>query len=143
MLSKPSGLLAVPGKLSNFKDCLETRARDAYPEALLTHRLDRGTSGIMVMARNKRAQSQIGIHFEKRLIHKVYIARVWGHVRETQNTPEGFIDLPLRADWPNRPRQKICYERGKPSQTAWRVLEEGYLDPSLRATNGSEAIHTA
>lgn len=119
VLSKPSGLLSVPGKHPAYADCMESRAREAYPQALVTHRLDRSTSGLMLMALNKRAQSQIGKHFEARLIGKIYIARVWGQVQGES----GLIDLPLRADWPNRPKQRVDYERGKPSQTEWRVLE--------------------
>ena len=118
VLSKPSGLLSVPGKGPDLQDSLEIRAKAAFPQALLTHRLDRGTSGIMVMAMNRRAQGLIGKHFERRLIRKSYIARVWGHVEGES----GEIDEPLICDWPNRPKQKICYENGKPAQTSWRVI---------------------
>ena len=121
VLNKPSGLLSVPGRRPEHHDCLENRAKAAFPQALLTHRLDCDTSGLMLMAMNKRAQSLIGKHFERRLIHKTYIARVAGSPKED----EGFIDLPLRCDWPNRPLQMVCYEHGKPSQTAWKVLERG------------------
>lgn len=118
VLNKPSGLLSVPGRAADHHDCLENRAKDAFPEALLTHRLDCDTSGIMIMAMNKRAQSLIGKHFERRLISKTYIARVWGHVEGD----EGMIDLPLRCDWPKRPLQMVCFEHGRASQTGWKVL---------------------
>jgi tRNA pseudouridine32 synthase/23S rRNA pseudouridine746 synthase len=121
VLSKPSGLLSVPGKAPELSDCLETRAKAAFPQALLTHRLDRGTSGIMVMAMNKRAQAILGNHFERRLIHKIYIARVHGHVRDDSGT----IDLPLCVDWPNRPVQKVCFQNGRAAKTDWRVIERG------------------
>lgn len=119
ILSKPSGLLSVPGKNPAHADCLETRAKEAYPEALLTHRLDMGTSGVMVMAMNKRAQGILGKQFERRQVKKTYIADVWGSVKEDS----GAIDLPLICDWPNRPMQKVCFDTGKPAQTEWRVLE--------------------
>ena len=119
VLSKPAGLLSVPGRDPVHRDCLESRAKAAFPEALLVHRLDMATSGIMVMARTKKAQSHLGKHFERRLIDKTYIARVWGHVEEES----GEVDLPLCVDWPRRPMQKVDYEHGRASQTFWRVLE--------------------
>lgn len=119
ILSKPSGLLSVPGKHPSHADCLETRAKEAFPNALLTHRLDMGTSGVMVMAMNKRAQGILGKQFERRMIKKTYIAEVWGHVEGES----GAIDLPLICDWPNRPKQKVCFETGKSAQTEWEVIE--------------------
>lgn len=118
-MNKPSGLLSVPGKAENHRDCLEFRLREIYPELLLIHRLDHPTSGVMVFARNAPAQRHIGMQFEKRYTTKTYIARVWGQVMgET-----GHINLPLICDWPNRPRQMVCFENGKPSQTDWRVVD--------------------
>ena len=105
MLSKPSGLLSVPGKAADHADSLETRARADFPEALLVHRLDLETSGVFVMALNKAAQANLGKQFERRKTQKTYIARVWGRPEED----EGHIDLPLRCDWDNRPRQMVCY----------------------------------
>ena len=119
IVNKPSGLLSVPGRLEEHKDSLETRLRDLYPETLLVHRLDVPTSGVMVFALTKAAQRHIGMQFEKRQTRKTYVARVWGNV--TEDT--GHIDLPLIVDWPNKPRQKVCHETGKPSQTDWVVLE--------------------
>ena len=119
IVNKPSGLLSVPGRLEEHKDSLETRLRDLYPETLLVHRLDVPTSGVMVFALTKAAQRHIGMQFEKRQTRKTYVARVWGHVVEDT----GHIDLPLIVDWPNKPRQKVCHETGKPSQTDWVVLE--------------------
>lgn len=119
VLSKPPGLLSVPGRGPDVQDSLETRAREDFPEALLVHRLDMETSGVFLMAMNKKAQANLGRQFERRRVKKTYIARVWGQVEEESGT----IDLPLRCDWPNRPLQMVCYEHGKPAQTDWRVLE--------------------
>jgi len=116
IVDKPSDLLSVPGKTE--PDCLEARIRKDYPESLTVHRLDMATSGAMVFARNPKAQRHLGLQFEKRMTEKTYLARVWGHVeKETGN-----VELPLITDWPNRPKQMICHERGKPSLTEWRVL---------------------
>jgi tRNA pseudouridine32 synthase/23S rRNA pseudouridine746 synthase len=118
LVSKPAGLLSVPGKPLELADCMLTRAQAAFPEALLTHRLDMDTSGLLLLAMNKRAQGLIGKHFEGRLIHKTYIARLWGQVKGESGT----VDLPLCFDFENRPRQKVCYINGRPSQTNWRVI---------------------
>ena len=122
-LSKPSGILSVPGKPIEHRDCLETRAKDAFPNALLTHRLDMETSGVFLMALNKPAQVHINRQFEKRQTQKEYIANVWGHVEGDH----GQIDLPLCCDWDNRPRQMVSQEFGRPAQTDWTVLERSQL----------------
>ena len=116
-INKPAGLLSVPGKTE--PDCVEARLRDTHPDALTVHRLDMATSGVMVFAKNKAAQRHLGLQFERRHLEKTYIAVVDGHVEDD----EGHIDLPLRADWPNRPLQMVCHEQGRPSQTDWKVLE--------------------
>ena len=118
LVDKPSGLLSVPGKPEAHRDCLEARVRTAYPQALLIHRLDMETSGIMVFALNPRAQRIINRQFEQRVVRKTYIARVAGHVPGEA----GEIDLPLIADWPNRPLQKVCHDTGKPARTRWQML---------------------
>ncbi len=115
---KPSGLLSVPGKDSHLSDCLPSRVTADYPDALVVHRLDMATSGVMVMARNKAAQRHIGLQFEKRYIEKTYIARIAGAVEMTR----GEINLPLICDWPNRPRQMVCHKTGKPALTRYAVL---------------------
>lgn len=119
LVDKPSGLLSVPGKPAEHGDCLETRVKTAFPEALLIHRLDLETSGVMVFAMNKRAQRLINGQFERRIVKKTYLARVAGHIE----AETGEIALPLTADWPNRPLQKVCFETGRASLTRWRVLE--------------------
>ena len=118
IVEKPSGLLSVPGKTE--PDCLEARIRKDYPEALTIHRLDMATSGIMVFARNANAQRHVGLQFEKRIPEKTYIARVLGQVQDKI----GHVNLPLITDWPNRPKQMVCHERGKPSITEWKLLEQ-------------------
>ncbi len=117
IVEKPSGLLSVPGKTE--PDCPEARIRKDYPESLTVHRLDMATSGVMVFARNAKAQRHLGLQFEKRMTEKLYIARVWGRPEKNNGT----IDLPLITDWPNRPRQMVCHENGKASVTDWKVLE--------------------
>ncbi len=118
VLDKPSGLLTVPAKPPGPQDCLEARARAAFPGALLVHRLDRDTSGVAVFALERQAQRHLGWQFERRQVEKLYVARVWGE----PEAEEGRIEAPLIVDWPNRPRQMICPERGKPAVTDWRVL---------------------
>lgn len=119
LVNKPAGLLSVPGKGDHLADCLIARLQAAFPEALLVHRLDMDTSGVMVFARTPHAQRHLGLQFEKRYTKKAYVARVWGEVLEK----EGQIDLPLIVDWPNRPRQHVNFETGKPAQTDWRRMK--------------------
>ncbi len=118
VLNKPSGLLSVPGKGPDLADCLEARVHKIHANALTVHRLDRDTSGVLAMAMNANAQRHLGLQFERRHLSKTYQAVVAGHVQ----ADEGEIDLPLIADWPNRPLQKVCHDTGKPALTRWRVL---------------------
>ena len=119
LVHKPAGLLSVPGKGPELADCLISRVQVVYPEALLVHRLDRDTSGVMVFGLTPHAQRHLGLQFEKRHIRKTYVARVWGKLAEKTGT----IDLPLIVDWPNRPLQIVDHENGKSAQTDWRVLK--------------------
>jgi len=115
---KPSGLLSVPGRGDDKTDCLIDRLRAVYPDILLVHRLDLDTSGVMIFARNRATQGEISQQFEKRLVRKVYVALLDGHLQ-----PEtGRVDLPLIVDWPNRPRQHVNHDTGKPAQTDWQVM---------------------
>jgi len=118
VVNKPAGLLSVPGKGEHLSDCLLSRVQAAFPEALLVHRLDRDTSGVMIFALTPHAQRHLGLQFEKRQVRKTYVARVWGEVAEKKGT----VDLPLIVDWPNRPRQKVDHVEGRPAVTDWRVL---------------------
>lgn len=127
VLEKPSGLLSVPGRGEDKQDCLSARAQHLYPDALIVHRLDMATSGLMVMARGIDAQRNLNAAFAERRVNKRYIAVVDGVLAPP---PEawGQIDLPIIVDWPNRPRRMIDHQTGKPSTTRWRVL-----DPEMSA----------
>jgi tRNA pseudouridine32 synthase/23S rRNA pseudouridine746 synthase len=128
IVNKPSGLLSVPGKGPHLADCLIARVQVAFPQALLIHRLDRDTSGVMVFALTRHAQRHIGLQFEKRMTKKTYVARVWG----TLEPKKGTVDLPLIVDWENRPLQKVCHETGKSAQTDWRVLRSDASESRVR-----------
>lgn len=118
LVDKPAGLLSVPGKGNHLSDCMIARLQRLYPDALLVHRLDLDTSGVMLFALTRHAQRVLGAQFEARQTKKTYRARLWGHL-----TPrEGTVDLPLCVDWPNRPRQHVNHTDGKPAQTDWRVI---------------------
>jgi len=119
MLSKPAGLLSVPGNKPELQDCMEARAQAHFPCARTVHRLDRGTSGIFVMPLNPRSHRIIGLQFEKRKISKTYIALVSGE--PSDNT--GVIELPLRTDWYNRPKQMVDPCLGREAVTHWQVLK--------------------
>jgi tRNA pseudouridine32 synthase / 23S rRNA pseudouridine746 synthase len=118
VVNKPAGLLAVPGRGADKQDCASQRVQQRYPDALVVHRLDQATSGLMVMARGLIMQRAISRLFEIRQINKEYIAVVQGWVL----APSGSIDLPLAADWPARPRQKVELAAGKPALTHYTVL---------------------
>ncbi len=115
IVDKPAGLLSVPGKGEHLADCLIARVQRAFPTALLVHRLDRDTSGVMVFANSKSAQRHLGLQFEKRHTKKTYIAQVHGEVAEKSGT----VNLPLIVDWPNRPLQHVNFETGKEAITDW------------------------
>lgn len=119
-VDKPSGLLSVPGRAEGLTDCVENRLRERDPSVLLLHRLDMDTSGVMLFARSPEARRHIARQFNERRIEKVYEAVVWGR----PEGDEGVIEAPLVVDWPNRPRQKVCHETGRPSTTKWAVLQE-------------------
>jgi tRNA pseudouridine32 synthase/23S rRNA pseudouridine746 synthase len=128
LVNKPSGLLSVPGKGEHLADCLLTRVQAVYPQALLIHRLDRDTSGVMIFALTPHAQRHLGLQFEKRMTKKTYIARVWGEMTEKTGT----VDLPIIVDWENRPRQKIDHENGRQALTDWRVLRARNSETRVR-----------
>ena len=118
VFNKPSGLLTVPGKAAEHKDSLEYRARLVWPGVRVVHRLDMATSGIVLMALTADSQRELNRQFQQRRTQKHYIARVSGQVAADY----GSIDLPLICDWPNRPKQKVCYQHGKASLTHYQVL---------------------
>ncbi|MCC2617946.1 bifunctional tRNA pseudouridine(32) synthase/23S rRNA pseudouridine(746) synthase RluA [Aestuariibacter halophilus] len=121
ILDKPSGLLSVPGKAAEHKDSLALRVARVWPEARIVHRLDMATSGLIVMALGKDNHRTLSRQFELRQTHKRYEARVWGVPQDTTGT----VNLPLICDWPNRPKQKVDMDNGKPSETHWQVLARG------------------
>ena len=118
VLNKSSGLLSVPGRLAEHQDCLQTRVCKVLPSATIVHRLDMATSGLLLMALNKAAHVAISRQFEHRQTQKSYLARVYGRLSEQT----GEVNLPLICDWPNRPKQKVDHEHGKPSLTRYRVI---------------------
>lgn len=118
IVNKPAGLLSVPGRGEDKQDCMLHRLQTEYADAQTVHRLDMHTSGILLFARHADAQRAMSRLFEQRRIHKTYIARVWGMPSETR----GSINLPLITDWPNRPRQKIDFSRGKPALTHYELI---------------------
>ena len=123
LLDKPAGLLAVPGRGADKQDCLSARAQRLWPDALVVHRLDMATSGLFLMGRGIPMQRVLSRAFAERAVEKRYEAVVAGRLGPVG--AEGVIELPLAADWPNRPLQKVDREHGRPSTTRWRVLAAG------------------
>jgi tRNA pseudouridine32 synthase/23S rRNA pseudouridine746 synthase len=121
VLDKPEGLLSVPGRGIDKQDCLASRAQQVWPDALVVHRLDMATSGLILLARNKAVQRSLGDAFAQRTVHKRYLAVVQGALAPP-DLPWGLIDLPIAVDWPNRPLRVIDPVAGKASSTRWRVI---------------------
>lgn len=120
VVNKPAEFLSVPGR--NIQDSVANRMKKKYPEAtgpLIVHRLDMSTSGIMLIAKSLEVHKILQSQFIKRTIKKRYVALLQGIVSEE----EGTVELPLRTDWNERPKQLVCYESGKPAQTNWKVIE--------------------
>ncbi len=127
VLDKPSGLLAVPGRGPDLQDCLAARVREGYPTALVVHRLDRDTSGLMLMALDAAAQRDASRQFERRSVRKAYECVVRG----LPAAEEGFVDLPIARDPARPPRYRIDHAAGRASQTRWRVLDRGPVSARL------------
>ena len=152
IVNKPAGLLSVPGRGEDKQDCLSARIQQRFPDALVVHRLDMATSGLMVFARGEVMQRELSRMFREREVSKRYVALVAGDLSDVENKvkssptltlPRGErecwravdggwweIDLPLMVDWPNRPRSKVDHESGKPSLTRYRSLG---VENSVRA----------
>lgn len=126
--NKPAGLLCVPGRGPALADCLATRVQTQWSDARVVHRLDMATSGLVLFARGALMQRRLSMLFEQRRMHKRYEAVVHGLLSEDR----GEIDLPLAADWPNRPRQQVSATLGKASLTRWQVLSRDTADGSSR-----------
>ncbi|MDR2166032.1 MAG: RNA pseudouridine synthase [Zoogloeaceae bacterium] len=117
-LEKPHGMLSVPGRGADKQDCLAARVQAEFPDALPVHRLDMATSGLILMARGKAMQGALNRLFAERRVEKHYEALLEGALE----APCGAVALPLICDWPNRPRQKVCFQHGKPAYTEYRQL---------------------
>lgn len=120
VVDKPTGLLSVPGRGAGKEDCLSRRVQAEFPDAMIVHRLDMGTSGIVVMGRGAKAQRELSIQFQERKVRKRYQALVDG--LWTTGTA-GEVKLPIGVDWPNHPKQKVDHTIGRPSLTRYRVLD--------------------
>ena len=119
LAQKPAGVLSVPGLGPRGQDCVAVQLQQRWPDLRVVHRLDMATSGLMVLARGAAAHRTLSMAFERRAVHKQYIAVVSGWVEGES----GSIELPLAADWPRRPLQKVDHEQGKPSITRWQVIQ--------------------
>lgn len=136
-VNKPAGLLSVPGKTPDLADCLLTRLEIAFPTVRLVHRLDRDTSGVMVFALTAHGQKHLGQQFEARVPKKTYVARLAGRLEPK----EGEVDLPLIVDWPNRPKQMVCHETGKPALTGYKVVKSSDEETRVRLFPKSGRSH--
>ena len=119
IVNKQADILSVPGRGPEKLDSISHRLSLMFDEIHIVHRLDMATSGVMVFARNKDSLRSLQQQFQHRQTKKSYQAIVHGHLHPST----GAINLPMRCDWPNRPRQMVCYEHGKKSLTRWRVIE--------------------
>ncbi len=137
VVDKPAGLLTVPGRLENRKDCLITRLQAARWDALTVHRLDCDTSGVIIFVRTKQAPGFLGQEFEQRRAEKTYVARLKGRL-----TPDsGTVDLPIGSDWDYRPRQKIDPVHGRPAVTDWQVIDRASHETRVRLTPHTGRSH--
>ena len=134
VLDKPSGLLCVPGRGPDKQDCLSGRALQRWPDALVVHRLDQATSGLVVMARSLASQRLLSEAFAQRRVHKRYVAVVAGRPAAQQADAWQSIDLPIAADWERRPLRIIDALQGKPSQTLWRAMPAATEDQGTPTT---------
>ncbi|MFT5888975.1 MAG: tRNA pseudouridine32 synthase/23S rRNA pseudouridine746 synthase [Zhongshania sp.] len=113
IINKPAGLLSVPGRHPDNRDCVISRVCDDFSGSMIVHRLDMATSGLMIIARHADSHRALSRLFQDRKVDKEYQAVVSGKITSC----EGFIDLPLACDWPNRPRQELNFDYGKKAQT--------------------------
>lgn len=116
--NKQSGLLSVPGKALAHQDSLERRLARVWPNIRVVHRLDMATSGIIVFAHHKAAQAALSKQFQARTVAKQYLAKVQG----LPASKAGQVELPLRCDWPRRPKQMVCHQHGKAALTRYQVV---------------------
>ena len=128
VVDKPTRLLSVPGRGADKQDCLIARVKIDYPDALIVHRLDFDTSGLVVLARGKVMHRRLSIAFQEREVDKRYVAVVDGKMMAAN----GEVNLPLLVDWPNRPLHKVDFDNGKPSLTRFRRLAYDAATQSTR-----------
>lgn len=121
VVDKPSGLLSVPGRQPGKEDCLSRRVQAEFPDAMIVHRLDMGTSGIVVMGRGAKAQRELSIQFQERRVRKRYQALIDGRWTAAAT---GEIELPIGVDQANPPKQKVDRATGRPSLTRYCVLDD-------------------
>lgn len=121
VVNKPADLLSVPGKGPANQHCLPSRLQARFPTIRIVHRLDYATSGVMVLALSADAHRNLSKQFHDRQTTKRYIADIAGKL----DTHEGEVNLPLRCDWENRPKQMVDFEKGKAAKTLWRQLSCG------------------
>jgi tRNA pseudouridine32 synthase / 23S rRNA pseudouridine746 synthase len=137
VISKPAGLLAVPGRGPDKQDCAWHRLQAEYADALVVHRLDQATSGLLLFARGKTAQAALSQAFAKRCVTKRYLAVVHG----TPQPAQGQITLPLSADWPARPRQRVDPVHGKAAHTGYRLVHSTSVTSQVELTPHTGRTH--
>jgi tRNA pseudouridine32 synthase/23S rRNA pseudouridine746 synthase len=137
VVDKPAGLPAVPGRTAELQDCASARVQRRYPDALVVHRLDMATSGLLLFARGPSVQRALGSAFERRRVAKRYIAVVHGQPQ----ADDGTVDLPLSADWPKRPLQRVDAVGGKAALTHWRVIARDTQSVRLELTPVTGRTH--
>ena len=131
-VNKPANILSVPGKGERGQICVSNRVLVQFPDAKVVHRLDMATSGIMIFALGKANQVHLNKQFEQRRVEKIYDAVVKGHL----TADVGEVNVPLMADWPNRPKQKICFREGKSALTRYRLVSrERLTNPAIKNKN--------
>ncbi len=128
VVNKPAGLLAVPGRGADKQDCLSARLQQKFPDAMVVHRLDMATSGLMVFARGADMQRRLSQMFRERVVEKRYVAVVTGKME----SGTGEVDLPISADWTKRPLRMIDMALGKPSLTRYVLLSHDAVTDSSR-----------
>ncbi|NKF49256.1 bifunctional tRNA pseudouridine(32) synthase/23S rRNA pseudouridine(746) synthase RluA [Shewanella sp. WXL01] len=129
VLNKPSGILSVPGRQAQYHDSIYSRVVAEHPNAQIVHRLDMATSGVIVLALRKNAERELKRQFRDRETSKTYYARVAGHLKAVDK-----VSYPLVCDWPNRPKQKVCFETGKPSETLVDIISYGKRSTLVKLT---------
>ncbi|MCW8884957.1 MAG: pseudouridine synthase, partial [Motiliproteus sp.] len=130
VVDKPHDLLSVPGKGPDNKDCVVSRLQQRFPTIRIVHRLDCATSGVMVLALDADSHRHLSRQFQERQTHKVYVAKVYGQPSDNQ----GQVELPLRCDWENRPKQMVDWEQGKHALTHWYVLSRDSESARIKLT---------